>query len=140
MMLLSSFDSMRSLGLTAGLVACAMVAGCTVGPDFQKPKAPDVHGYTADQLTSTSSAPNVIAGAAQHFDEGGDIPADWWTLFHCKALNDLIERSLKNNPNLNAGQAALRVAQENVLAQKGAYYPTASGSFSASHQQTSAEV
>ena len=50
-----------------------------------------------------------------------DISGEWWALFHSKPLNDLIERSLKANPDIKAAQAALKVARENVLAQKGAF-------------------
>jgi NodT family efflux transporter outer membrane factor (OMF) lipoprotein len=52
----------------------------------------------------------------------------------------LIERSLKNNPDLKSAQAALLVARENVLAQRGAYYPQVSGSFSATRAKTSEEI
>jgi NodT family efflux transporter outer membrane factor (OMF) lipoprotein len=57
-----------------------------------------------------------------------------------KPLNDLIERSLKANPDLKAAQAALLVARENVLAQRGAYYPSVSGSFSATRAKTSSDL
>jgi NodT family efflux transporter outer membrane factor (OMF) lipoprotein len=120
--------------------ALLFVAGCTVGPDFQKPAAPNVSGYTVTPLSTTSNTANITGGEAQRFAKGLDIQGDWWTLFHSTSLNDLIERSLKNSPDIKAGQAALRVAQENVLAQKGAYYPSITGGFSASRQKTSAEV
>jgi NodT family efflux transporter outer membrane factor (OMF) lipoprotein len=61
-------------------------------------------------------------------------------LFHSQPLNDLIERSLKNNPDLKSAQAALLVARENVLAQRGAYYPSVSGSFAATRAKTSQEI
>jgi len=57
-------------------------------------------------------------------------------LFHSKPLNDLIERSLKANPDLKAAQAALIVARENVLAQRGAYYPSVTGGFSATRAKS----
>jgi NodT family efflux transporter outer membrane factor (OMF) lipoprotein len=76
-------------------------------------------------------------GEAQQLIDGRDIPGDWWTLFHSKQLNDLIERSLKANPDLKTAQAALVVARENTLAQRGAYYPSVSAGFSASHSKTS---
>ncbi len=84
--------------------------------------------------------PTFPGGEAQHLAPGGDIPGDWWTLFHSKPLNDLIERALKANPDLKAAQAALLVARENVLAQRGAYYPSVSGSFSATRAKTSNEL
>jgi len=117
-----------------------LAAGCAVGPNFKRPAAPTVPGYTPAPLSTTSATENVSGGDAQTFAEGHDIPGEWWTLFHSQPLNDLIERSLKNNPDLKAAQAALLVARENVLAQRGAYYPSVSGSYSATRAKTSQEV
>ncbi len=117
-----------------------ITAGCVVGPNYKRPAAPNVPGYVPSLPTTTSSSPNVPAGEAQSFVPGRDIPGDWWTLFHSKPLNDLIERSLKNNPDLKSAQAALLVARENTLAQRGAYYPSVSGSFSATRAKTSDEI
>lgn len=122
--------------LTA-ISALLLGVGCAVGPNYKKPAAPKVPGYTP---TTTSTTPNVPGGEAQQFVEGRDIPGEWWTLFHSKPLNDLIERSLQANPDLKAAQAALVVARENVLAQRGAYYPSVAGSFAASHSKTSNEI
>jgi NodT family efflux transporter outer membrane factor (OMF) lipoprotein len=61
-------------------------------------------------------------------------------LFHSPPLNALIERSLGANPTLKAAQAALAVARENVMAQKGAYYPSVAAGMSAARQKTSNEV
>src|SRR6516165_3674496 len=110
--------------------ALLLIGSCAVGPNFKKPPAPNVSGYTPTPLSTTSSTVNAAGGQAQHF-RNIDIPGEWWALFHSKALNDLIERSLKANPDINAAQAALKVARENVLAQKGAFYPSVAGSFSA---------
>ncbi len=116
------------------------IAGCAVGPEFKKPSAPANAGYTAAPLSTTSSTSNVAGGEAQQFFEGKDIPGEWWTLFHSKPLNDLIERSLKVNPDLKAAQAALLMARENVLAQRGAYYPSVSGGFSATRAKSSSNL
>jgi NodT family efflux transporter outer membrane factor (OMF) lipoprotein len=120
--------------------ATLLVVGCAVGPNFKKPAAPTVPGYTPGPLATTSATPNAPGGDAQHFVDGLDIPGEWWTVFHSKALNDLIERSLKANPDLKAGQAALLVARENMLAQRGAYYPSVTGGFSAVRAKTSADI
>ena len=117
-------------------MALLLVAGCAVGPDFKKPAAPDVSDYTASPL-ATTAATNVAGGEAQSFAKGSDISADWWTLFHSKPLNDLIEQSLANNHDLKAAQAALSVAGENVLAQRGIYYPSVAGNVSATRQKQS---
>ena len=119
------------------LSASLLFAGCSVGPNFKKPTAPNVAGYLPTQPSTTTNVPNVSGGEAQQFVQNRDIPGDWWTLFHSTPLNDLIERALKVNPSLKAAQAALVVARENMLAQRGAYYPTVSGGFTASRQKTS---
>jgi NodT family efflux transporter outer membrane factor (OMF) lipoprotein len=109
--------------------ALLLIAGCAVGPNFKKPPPPNVSSYTRAPLSTTSGTVNAAGGEAQHF-RNIDIPGEWWALFHCKVLNDLIKRSLKANPDIKAAQAALKVARENVLAQKGAFYPSITGSFS----------
>jgi NodT family efflux transporter outer membrane factor (OMF) lipoprotein len=117
-----------------------LAAGCAVGPNFKAPAPPTNGGYTPAPVSSTSSTSNVTGGEAQQFVEARDIPGEWWTLFHSKPLNDLIERSLTANPGLKAAQAALLVARENVLAQRGAYYPSVSGGISATRAKTSADI
>ena len=120
--------------------ALLLTAGCVVGPKFKKPAPPDVGGYTPTPISTTTSTANVAGGEAQHLVEGRDIPGEWWTLFHSKPLNDLIERSLKANPDLKAAQAALTVARENVLAQRGFYYPSVTGSFTATRARTAQDL
>ena len=71
---------------------------------------------------------------------GKDIPGEWWEVFHSQPLDDLIERSLQANPDLKAAQAALLVARENVLAQRGFYYPSVSGSFTATRARSAADL
>ncbi len=100
-----------------------LMAGCAVGPDFTRPAPPPVKAYTSAPLPKQISAADGAGGQAQKFKEGADIPAQWWELFHSPALNQLVERALKANPNLQAAQATLRQAQENVFAAQGALYP-----------------
>lgn len=119
----------------AGVLACLLIAGCAVGPDFKKPAAPDVSDYTDHPLSTSIAGAQVAGGETQRFAQGSDISGDWWTLFHSKPLNDLIGQSLEKNPDLKSAQAALSAARENTLAQRGAYYPSVSGNFSASRQK-----
>ena len=116
-------------------LAGLLLAGCAVGPDFKRPTVSAVGNFTDHSLTETVTSTNVVGGEAQHFVEASDIAGDWWTLFHSQPLNELIELALTNNPDLKAAQAALTVARENVLAQRGGYYPSVTGSFSASRQK-----
>jgi NodT family efflux transporter outer membrane factor (OMF) lipoprotein len=121
-------------------LVCSLVTGCAVGPDFKRPAAPDVTDYTSQPLPAALSAPGVAGGEAQHFKSGLDIAADWWTLFHSAPLDELIQRALADNHDLKAAQAALSVARENLLAQRGVYYPNVAASFSASRSQQSGQL
>jgi NodT family efflux transporter outer membrane factor (OMF) lipoprotein len=115
-----------------------VLAGCAVGPDFKKPAAPAHAGYTpagSAPASATASAPGA-GGEAQHFVDGLDIPGQWWTLFQSPDLNGLIERALKQNPTLESAQAALRQADENVAAERGALLPSLSGTYEAQRNRS----
>jgi NodT family efflux transporter outer membrane factor (OMF) lipoprotein len=121
------------IGRSAIGVLAFVLASCAVGPDFKTPAAPAHAGFTpagSAPPSATASAP-VAGGEAQHFVDGLDIPGQWWTLFQSPDLNALIERALKQNPTLESAQAALREADENVAAQRGALFPSVSGTYEA---------
>jgi NodT family efflux transporter outer membrane factor (OMF) lipoprotein len=111
---------MRRLLLT---LAVAALCSCAVGPNFKKPDAPPVKDYLAQPL------PDQTGADAQKYVAGQDIPGQWWTLFHSPALDDLVQQSLKSNPTLQAAQATLRQANENVAAQKGSFFPQVQGEY-----------
>src|ERR1700733_10064275 len=116
------------LAASAAAAAAALLAGCAVGPNFKAPEAPHTPGLTpAGQLAPATAATDLPGGQAQHFVDGMDIPGQWWPLFQSTELNALIERALKNSPTLEAAQAALRQANENVAAEVGSFYPRVSG-------------
>ena len=122
--------------LACGAALALALSGCAVGPDFAASAAPDVNGYTPETLAKQTNSANVAGGAPQRFVQDLDIPGQWWTLFHSKALNSMIESALANNHDLKAAQAALQVTQEAVQAQKGFFYPTVVGSAAATRQLT----
>ena len=115
--------------------AVLFLSGCAVGPDFRKPDAPAVDAYSAHPQTATVSTPGVAGGETQRFLNGADISADWWTLFHSRPLDALIAQAIADNPDLKAAQAALSVARETTLAQRGAYLPSVAAGFSTTRQQ-----
>lgn len=131
------FESLRPFRRRAvPLVVLALaLAGCAAGPDFKPPAPPNAKGYLAHMPGGTVAAADVAGGEAQTFEAGADIPGDWWTLFHSPALSALVAQALKNNHDLKAAQAALRVAHEDVLAQRGSFVPAVSAGFNASRQK-----
>lgn len=84
----------------AALVALALLAGCSVGPDYERPatKAPAAWGEAVDRSTADLSR--------------------WWTVFNDEALNRLVERAVKANHDLKI--AAARI--EESRAQAGAIF------------------
>lgn len=83
---------------------------------------------------TTASAP-VLGGESQRINPTVDIPFDWWTLFQSPQINSLIKRAFMTNPSIESAQAALRQAQENVVAQNGFFYPTVGTSYSPSRNK-----
>jgi NodT family efflux transporter outer membrane factor (OMF) lipoprotein len=132
--------SINRFGLSAGaplvLALTTILTGCAVGPNFYRPAAPQVNGYTPEPLGRRTAGAKVSAGESQRFVEGLDIPGQWWRLFHCQVLDELVDESLRDNPSLEAAQAALRSAQEDVLAQKGSFYPSIAANFTPSRNKT----
>jgi NodT family efflux transporter outer membrane factor (OMF) lipoprotein len=116
-------------------LAAALGAGCAVGPDFERPAAPDTERYTREPLGAGTAAAPAAEGQAQRFVKDLEIPSQWWTLFHSPALNALIERSIKANPTLEAAMASMRVAQETTRAQEGKFFPLVQGNFLPTRQQ-----
>jgi NodT family efflux transporter outer membrane factor (OMF) lipoprotein len=108
----------------------ALLAGCTVGPDFAPLPQPEVRMVPplpreGDPAKPCGSAdPKAVRFCiAQRLVNGRDIPGEWWKLFHSRALNYVIERALWENHELKAAQAALRGAHANYEAQRGALFP-----------------
>lgn len=124
---------------TASLLAL-ILAGCAVGPDFQRPAAPGVGQYTPGTPLAQTASAAVPGGAAQRIQSGRDIPGDWWRVFRSDPLNRLVAEALKTNPDIQSAQAALRQAQENVAAGQGELFPTVSGSSSATREQSNSTV
>jgi NodT family efflux transporter outer membrane factor (OMF) lipoprotein len=114
-----------------------LLSGCAVGPDFERPDAPPVNGYTVGRLPASTDAPE---GVAQRLHQGRDVSGDWWTLFRSKDLAALVQEGLANNPDLAAALAALRIARENTAAQLGFYFPSVDASFSAVRNKLPADV
>jgi len=125
--------------MVTALAVLALASACAVGPDFHRPVAPSVDGYTRQSLTTTARA-EIPGGEEQRFVNSQDISHQWWMLYQSPQLNALIDRAIKTNPTLVAAQAALRQAMELVYAQQGFFYPTIQTNFSPSRQRDTATL
>ncbi len=118
-----------SCSRAAAPIALLLLAACTVGPNYQRPTLTPTAGFgsAATPPTDANADPTLVAGA--------DVPAQWWAVYHCAELDDLVALALKHNSTLDAARAALRAAQEQVRAQRGAYYPQITASLQPSRQK-----
>ncbi len=120
------------------LVSCAVMlgTGCSSGPEFRRPLAPLFSGTTAQPLPDSLPEHPREGEVAQRFLAGLPVDQRWWNGFGSPALDALVEHAVLANPDLEAAQAALRVAQETALAQQGSLLPSIQASYAPSRQKT----
>ena len=111
--------------LVSFLLSVTMLAGCAVGPDFERPTLDPGAGY----LGSGDATAGRATGTAIAY--GNDVPGRWWELFRNKDLDALMKRAIDNNPDLDAARATLKQANETALAEGGSLFPSLSLSSSA---------
>ncbi|MDF3932354.1 efflux transporter outer membrane subunit [Pseudomonas citronellolis] len=108
---------MNRPNLSPGLLAlalCAALAGCAVGPDYQRPQV------------SVPAAFKEGEGwrQAQPADLGSH--GQWWTLYADPSLDDLQQRLLKANQTLAQSEASYRQAAALVKGSRSSFFPTIS--------------
>lgn len=113
-------------------VASSALAGCAVGPDFKPQAAPDTSRYLSDRAGDRVPGHPIVHTA--------EIPPQWWELFRSPALNRIVADGIAHNTDLAAAEAAVRVAQANALAQRGALFPSVTGNFNSSRQQVAVDL
>jgi NodT family efflux transporter outer membrane factor (OMF) lipoprotein len=119
--------------ITLGAALGTLLPGCTVGPNFHRPDAPDTPRYTETPVPpQTESA----GGTIQRFVDGADLPAQWWSLYRSEPLDRLVREAIAGSPTLASARATLTQAQENLTARTGALlYPAVNANASATRQK-----
>lgn len=112
-----------------GLGASALLAGCTVGPDFARPAAPGARAYTsaADDVTKAANSPAPAFGVGPQ--------GEWWKAFGSSELDALVARAIAHNASLEAANARLEAARQQVGAVRGRGLPQIDANAEASHQE-----
>jgi NodT family efflux transporter outer membrane factor (OMF) lipoprotein len=77
------------------LATAALLAACTVGPDYRAPTTTVPAGF---------GGPEGDAAVRQPV-------AEWWTTFGDPTLDSLVDRAVRANPDLRAAQARIRAAR-----------------------------
>ena len=58
---------LRVISLAVVFIALVLISGCAVGPNFQRPTAPNVDRYTPQPLPARTASVDVKGGEAQRF-------------------------------------------------------------------------
>jgi NodT family efflux transporter outer membrane factor (OMF) lipoprotein len=123
--LASLFGSVLAVGLSA----------CAAGPDFRSPPAPQTSGYGRDPPPAQTASVDVAGGEAQRFQFGRDLPGQWWSLFGSSKLDALVQAALSKYPDIDAQQAALAAAREDLRVGKGVFPPHVQGQAAATREK-----
>src|SRR5689334_22485077 len=110
----------RGSWLSAACIG-ALLGGCAVGPDFQRPAAPAVGRYTGGVTPGT-----LVPGGdepVQRVVVGQVIAAAWWELFRSPPLAEAVQLAIAGSPTLAAADATLAQAREAVVQARAAFYP-----------------
>lgn len=102
---------MRTTSSFIALAAAALVAGCAVGPAYQRPTTPEPAAFKELQGW-------VPAAPADALERG-----PWWTLFGDPQLNDLAASVEVSNQNVAAAVAAYTQARALVAEQRASLFP-----------------
>ena len=114
---------MRPSGALCGLLAafCLWTVGCMkMGPDFKKPDLQLAH---PEKFQYRPRKPTVV------------IPEDrWWEVFGDPEINGLVEKVLKNNPDLQQAAARILELQYQVIQTRADRFPSLGFQASANRQ------
>jgi multidrug efflux system outer membrane protein len=97
----------KPFGIAAFLGSLA-VAGCMVGPDYQRPAI---------------DLPGAFPGAGPADAASEMIQSDWWRLFGDPVLDDLVDTALEGNTDVEQAVARIEEADANLRAVNSALFP-----------------
>jgi len=110
----------HSVWASAGLIA--LLTGCTIGPNYLRPSAPEPAAYKEPPPLAVKDAGPWKP--AQPSDQGPR--SKWWEVFGDPQLNALEEQVTANNQSLKVAEAQLREARAAIGFNQAALLPTVS--------------
>lgn len=104
---------MRRLSFATGVVACGLLAGCAVGPNYKRPPAPAPEAYK-------TPAPWRPAEPKDSIPKG-----NWWEVFNDPELNTYEQQLLNANQSLLAAKDRLEEARSLARVTSAGFFPQA---------------
>src|SRR5258708_11318395 len=115
----------RQFPALAGLVVCALIGGCTVGPKYQRATAPVPAKWDISEPWR-ESAP-----------KDGLPKGEWWSIFGDAELSALEKQALDANQTIKVSVARLEQARASAAVQIATQFPTLSVAPSTERQRLS---
>jgi NodT family efflux transporter outer membrane factor (OMF) lipoprotein len=106
----------RRFSRLVGLGMAATIAGCAVGPNYQRPSVPTTPRFKEAEGWRPSLPTDGI-------DKGA-----WWSMYNDPVLDSLERRVATSNQTVKAFEAAYRQAHAIVAEGRALYFPTVAGS------------
>jgi outer membrane protein TolC len=124
-----------AIARAAGSALLAVIAGCSVGPDYRRPAALKSEPVPAAYTVPTSTN-NV--GEWKTAQPSADLPRGaWWEVFGDHELNRLETLAASENQNLVAAAARLEQSRADLGIARSDYYPQISADPEVRRQRTS---
>jgi outer membrane protein, multidrug efflux system len=109
----------RSLSPLAALAAALLLAGCMVGPDYQRPALQLPASYPAEYPREAAQADAATATAAP----SPALARGWWKAFQDPTLDQLVDQALANNAEVAVAAARIEEAEALLREVDGASWP-----------------
>lgn len=102
-----------------------LLAGCTVGPDYQRPQTELPQAWRSGEALPASEQPEVLANLA------------WWQLFEDPVLDALVAEALANNRDLRTAAARIDEAAGLLGSTRAQLFPQVGASLGGSRAKAS---
>src|SRR5688572_8301222 len=105
---------------SAWILCLLLATGCTVGPDYEKPKVNMPTGWvgaTTQPTTQPTTRTSITTTAPVELTE-------WWKQFRDPTLDSLIQRAIEGNLDLQQAELRVRQARATRAIAAGGLWPT----------------
>jgi NodT family efflux transporter outer membrane factor (OMF) lipoprotein len=121
----ASRRSSKSSGLIGLLLIAVLLAGCAVGPDYQKPVF-DLPAKWGRAKTTQAPGPANLA--------------EWWRRLNDPLLNELVREAVAGNLDVATAKGKIREARASYRQARGAMFPSLTGSASITRSDNGSAV
>lgn len=98
----------RSVRITSSLVVAALLSGCAIGPDYERPAVARPETFRGQATADAASL--------------ADVP--WWEAFQDPTLKGLIQDALRSNYDVRIAAARVQEARANLGVARSDYFPS----------------